>query len=331
VPETDSSQVAGHWRSLYPFDSHYWELPTGGRELERRRIHYVDQGRATERQGLTCLFVHGNPTWSFYWRHLIQGLQGTCRCVAVDHLGCGLSDKPQQADYTLQQHTANLVDLIDGLDLQRVVLVAHDWGGAIGLGAAIARPARFAGIVLLNTGAFPPPYIPRRIQACRVPWLGTWAIRGLNAFALAAVTMATERSGGLDPVVKDGLLAPYHDWETRVAIDAFVKDIPWRSSHPTYPVLEAVELGLSQLSKLPIQLIWGMRDWCFTPACLRRFQTHFPTASTLEIPTAGHYVVEDAPDQVLGAIAHFLRTRMPPHVATSFARSGPTPGAWPTT
>lgn len=268
-------------------------------------LHYVDVAPTTGDSG-TCLFVHGNPTWSFYWRNLIQGLRDQQRCVAVDHVGCGLSDKPEPYPYTLRQHTANLVALIDHLDLRQVTLVAHDWGGAIGLGAVVARPERFARLVLLNTGAFPPPYIPQRIQACRWPWVGTWAIRGLNAFAGAALTMATARPDGLPPLVRAGLIAPYHDWATRVAVDAFVKDIPWRPNHPTYAVLADLERALPGLAHLPTQLIWGMQDWCFTPVCLRRFQTLFPQAQTREIPAAGHYVVEDAPEIVLAEIRRGL-------------------------
>jgi len=340
VSETSSPSIdGGHWRELYPFDSNYLQLPVSADDLNGPlRLHYLDQHPEADPQVRAasgqqshlhptivphsapgkpapgvCLFVHGNPTWSFYWRNLIAGLQDRYRCVAVDHLGCGLSDKPQSYPYTLQQHTANLVALIDHLELQNITLVAHDWGGAIGLGAAVARRSRFAGLVLLNTGAFPPTYIPRRIQLCRVPVLGTLAIRGLNAFATAALTMATERPQGLEPRVQAGLIAPYHDWQTRVAVDAFVKDIPWRSNHPTYRVLESLEKSLTSLRDLPVQLIWGMKDWCFTPECLKRFQTHFPQARTLELPSAGHYVVEDAPDRVLREIRDYLNTRGDAH------------------
>ncbi|MBL8889897.1 MAG: alpha/beta fold hydrolase [Planctomycetaceae bacterium] len=294
------------WRQLYPFDSSYLDLSGS----DRVRLHYLDEW-ATEGPdppSASALFVHGNPTWSFYWRNLILGLRDRLRCVAVDHVGCGLSDKPQTYNYTLQQHTQNLVELIDKLDLRDITLVAHDWGGAIGLGAAVARPDRFTRLVLMNTGAFPPPYIPRRIQACRIPVLGTVAIRGFNAFAGAALTMATERPAGLEADVRAGLIAPYHDWASRVAVDAFVKDIPWRSNHRTYPVLEALEKSLASLANRPVQLIWGMKDWCFTPQCLQKFREHFPRARVRELPKAGHYVVEDAPDEVLHEIREFLNS-----------------------
>src|SRR5262245_17414560 len=108
------------WRDLYPFESRFFDL--GG-----PRLHYVDEG-----VGEPLLFVHGNPTWSFYWRNLICGLRDRCRCIAIDHIGCGLSDKPQDYNYTLQQRIDDLVRLVEALDLSGITLLAHDWGGAIG-------------------------------------------------------------------------------------------------------------------------------------------------------------------------------------------------------
>lgn len=300
----DAGTRAPHWRDLYPFDSHYVKLPAAMTVAAGVTQHYIDENPEAER---SFLFVHGNPTWSFYWRHLVLGLRDSFRCVAVDHVGCGLSDKPQSYSYTLDQHIANLGNLIQTLDLRRVTLVAHDWGGAIGLGALQEHQHRFEGIVLMNTGAFPPPYIPWRIRACRIPWLGTVAIRGFNGFAGAAVKMATSRPGGLAPEVKAGLLAPYHDWETRIATDEFVKDIPVSSSQPTFQRLAAIEANCKDLADLPVQLIWGMQDWCFRPDCLHRFQKMFPQARTREIPLANHYVVEDAPELVLQTIQEFAK------------------------
>lgn len=292
---------ATHWRDLYPFDSHYFAQPSRHGE-DSVRQHFIDQNPEADS---VYLFVHGNPTWSFYWRNLVLGLQDRARCVAVDHVGCGLSEKPQNYPYTLDQHIANLTRLLESLDLRRIILVAHDWGGAIGLGTLLGNRERFRGIVLMNTGAFPPPYIPWRIRACRIPWLGTLAIRGGNAFAGAAVTMASSRPGGLDAAVKQGLLAPYHDWETRIATDQFVKDIPTSPGQATFRRLQDIEQGCRQLSEMPVQLIWGMKDWCFRPECLYRFQEIFPQAQTRELPVANHYVVEDAPQEVLATIRQF--------------------------
>ena len=212
-----NSQIkSGAWQQQYPFGLR--ALNVGG-----HRINYVDEGDAATDP---ILMVHGNPTWSFYWRRLIAQLSPQYRTVAIDHLGCGLSDKPVDHDYCLQNHIDNLCELIDQLDLSNVTLMAHDWGGSIGLGALLARRERFKRIVLFNTAAFPPPYIPLRIRACRWPVVGKMGVQGLNMFARAATTMATEQRGGLPSDVAEGLLAPYDNWNNRVAIYKFVKDIP---------------------------------------------------------------------------------------------------------
>ena len=154
------------WRSDYPFESKFLELEPD------ICMHYVDRGPTANREkvskGSTILCVHGNPTWSFYYRSIIANFSASHRVVAVDHIGCGFSDKPQNYQYTLAQHTANLVRLIDELDLRNITLVVHDWGGAIGLGASIERISRFRNLLVLNTAAFPPPFVPLRIAACRI-------------------------------------------------------------------------------------------------------------------------------------------------------------------
>ena len=258
----------------------------------------------------TILCVHGNPTWSYYYRGVAQRFGDTYRVIAVDHIGCGMSDKPPRSDfdYRLKDHQANLSSLIEHLKLDRVHLLAHDWGGAIGLGALLANRQRFRSIMLLNTAAFPPPYVPWRIAACRIPLLGTAAMRGLNLFARAAISMAMDRNR-LEPEVAAGLLRPYDSWTNRVAIDAFVRDIPMSDRHPTFQTLVDLEESLAELANLPSLLVWGMKDWCFRPACLQRFQRVWPDAQTVEIADAGHYVLEDAPQETLDAIGEFLRGR----------------------
>jgi pimeloyl-ACP methyl ester carboxylesterase len=282
------------WQDLYPFASHF--VTVGG-----FRLHYLDEG-----VGAPLLFVHGNPTWSFYWRNLILGLRDTYRCVAVDHIGCGLSDKPEDYPYTLARRIDDLVEVVERLDLAGATLVAHDWGGAIGLGAVQRLRNRFSRIILFNTGAFPPPSVPWRIAVCRTPLVGTLAVRGFNAFARAALTMAVEKSERMTPDVRAGLLAPYDNWAHRVAIDHFVRDIPFTPRHPTWRVLEHIESGLDSLADLPIQLIWGMRDWCFTPQCLERFREHWPRAEVHELADCGHYVVEDAHERIVPLIKQFF-------------------------
>lgn len=282
------------WKSLYPFTSHW-------HDLGEVRQHYVDEGR-----GKPLVMVHGNPTWSFYYRHVIQAFRGSHRTIAPDHVGCGLSDKPQHYSYTLRQHTDNLVRLLEKLDLQQITLLVHDWGGAIGLGAALAVPERFERLVLFNTGAFPPPFVPWRIAACRTPLLGPLAVRGLNLFARAAIRMAVERP--LERDVVDGLLAPYNSWAHRIAIMRFVQDIPFSPRHPTWQLLQQLESNLPKLAHLPTTMIWGMRDWCFRPECLERLLKSFPAAQVHRLADAGHYVIEDARDQILEILAQALGT-----------------------
>lgn len=291
-----SGNQRSNWQDEFPVPDQYLDLGPA-------RLHYVDRGA-----GQPLLMVHGNPTWSFHFRHLIDHFQPRYRCVAVDHIGCGWSDKPQQYRYCLDQHATNLQRLVEQLDLRQITLIAHDWGGAIGLLAASRLRDRFARCVLLNTAAFPPPYIPWRIRACRIPVLGTIGVRGANLFALAAQMMAVEQRQRLSPTARAGLLAPYHSWADRVAIDRFVQDIPSSERHPTWPVLEQLETDLRR-HPLPALLIWGQRDWCFRLECLRRLEAIFPDHQTVELQDVGHWVLEEAPDRVIGAMETFLSDR----------------------
>ena len=282
---------------LLPYASHDFQVAG-------HTLRYLDEGTGPE----VLLCVHGNPTWSFYYRKVIERFSSDYRVIAVDHVGCGRSDKPSREafPYTLSSHRDNLIALIDALDIQRITLIAHDWGGAIGLSSVLERMPKLQRVVLLNTGAFPPPYLPMRIAACRAPVLGSLAVRGLNAFARAAITMAMSRNR-MTPDVARGLLAPYNSWKNRVAIDAFVRDIPMTPQHVTYKTLADLEQRLPDLAEIPSLLVWGMQDWCFRPECLRRFEAVWPQATAIEIADAGHYVLEDAPQETLDAISRFLK------------------------
>jgi haloalkane dehalogenase len=282
----------------YPFAGHY--LDVGG-----ARLHYLDEG---PRDADPLLFVHGNPTWSYLWRRPIAALSPRWRCVAPDHIGCGRSDKPQDYPYRLEQHVANLERLLLALDLRRVTLVVHDWGGPIGLGALLRHRERLARVLLTNTTGFPNDSwggrAPWRIRVCRTPLLGELAVRGLNAFAGLAARMAVERP--LADEVRRGFLAPYDGWKSRVATHRFVTDIPLDASHPSYAPLREVEAGLAHLRALPVAIVWGERDWCFTPAFRAEWQRRLPHASVHAIAGAGHYLLEDAPEEFLACLSAFL-------------------------
>ena len=288
-----ADQRAG-FEDEYPFESHWFEV-------DGRTLHYIDEGH-----GPVLLMVHGNPTWSFAWRKLVKDLRRDFRVIAIDHLGCGFSEKPQDRDvYTLDGHIRRLMTLVRLLDLRQITLFAHDWGGAIGMGCAGRAAERFQQFVLMNTGAFRSQAIPFRISLCRIPLLGKLADRGLNLFARAALTMAVEKP--LSAAARTGLIAPYDSWAHRIAVHEFVQDIPLGPAHRSYATLTEVEESLEQFRDHPVQFIWGMKDWCFTPAdFLREFQRRFPAAQTLEVKDAGHYVFEHAPDAVIQQSRLFL-------------------------
>jgi len=284
----------------YPFESHEFRL-------DGHRYHYLDEG-----SGPTLLFVHGNPTWSFAFRNLIKALAPHYRMLAVDHIGCGFSDKPQSYPYRLAQHVENLERFVTGLDLRDITLFAHDWGGAIGMGVAGRMPERFSRFVLFNTAAFRSRRMPLRIGICRIPGLGAVGVRGLNLFSRAALRMAVARPDRLTAAVRRGYLAPYGSWHDRIAVLRFVQDIPLSPLHPSYATLVSIEESLSKLVDRPMLLIWGERDWCFTTEFLSEFQRRFPQAETLRLPDAGHYVFEDAPEPIIARVKEFLARPVPP-------------------
>ena len=280
------------WRELFPFESRTLELKAG-------RIHYVDEG---PRAASPILCLHGNPTWSFYYRRLIAELRPFHRVVAFDHLGMGLSDRPESFSYTLEGHIKNAVAFVEALDLRKITLVVHDWGGAIGMGVAQARPDRIARITVMNTAAFLIPKLPKRIAICRAGAAGEFITRGLNGFARAATRMTTTRP--LAREVRAGYLAPYGSWRRRIGIWNFVRDIPMESNHCSRAALATIEQGLSSVRK-PMQILWGEQDWCFTAVFREEWQRRFPHAYVHKFDDAGHYLIEDEPEGVIARVRDF--------------------------
>lgn len=283
---------------LYPFTPKRFTTP-GGAEMS-----YLDEGRSAT-DGEAVLMLHGNPTWSFYYRDLVKQLAPRFRCVAPDHVGMGLSEKPETYRYTLKQRVDDVEALVARLGLKRVHLVVHDWGGAIGFGFAARRPELIGRIVILNTGAFPSKRIPARIALCKTRVPGTALVRGLNGFAGPAVWMAMGRRS-LTADERRGYLLPYDSWANRVAVDAFVKDIPMDASHPTWPALAETAAGIEKFRRNPVLIVWGGRDFCFDDSFYAEWRQRLPESDALYLADAGHYVLDDAREEALPRIAKFF-------------------------
>lgn len=281
------------------------EYPWQGRYLrvgDNIRMHYLDVGR-----GETLLMLHGNPTWSFYYRNLVKALSDEYRCVVPDHIGCGLSDRPSDDDYgyRLVDRMDNVGQLIEAMDLQDITLIVHDWGGAIGMGTALRYPERVKRLILFNTAAFQGP-VPQSIQMCMWPMWGDFVVRGLNGFVRAGFVRGFADRSNVTKGLKKGYLAPYDSWGNRIAVHRFVQDIPMDESHPTWNTIQAIDNGLESLAKLPQLLMWGDDDFCFTTEFRKRFEAKWPDAEVHAWPDAGHFVLEEKLDEIVPLIKDFL-------------------------
>lgn len=285
--------IPAELRPLYPFRQHHFEL--GG-----PRMHYVDEG-----QGPVVLLLHGNPTWSFYYRNLILGLRDRYRVIVPDHVGCGLSDKPQRYPYTLATHVDNLERLVEHLGVTDVTLGVHDWGGAIGFAWAARHPRLVSRFVVFNTAAFFGP-VALRLRLSGWPIIGELAIRGLNGFARAALRMATAQPARFTPEVRRGYLFPYGNYHDRVAILRFVRDIPTSRRVPSHGIIEGLEGSLKQFAGRPMVIFWGTKDFCFHEGFMEGWTKRFPRAEVHRFEDAGHYVVEDAHERIVPPLLKFL-------------------------
>jgi cis-3-alkyl-4-acyloxetan-2-one decarboxylase len=291
------SAVPGWLARLYPFSPASFRTPRGA------AMSYLDEG---PRGDEAVLMLHGNPTWSFYYRDLVRALSPGLRCIAPDHVGMGLSEKPGGYDYSLASRISDIEALVESLGLRRIHLVLHDWGGPIGLGLAVRNPGRVGRIVIQNTAAFPSARIPRRIALCRAPVIGEFIVRGLNGFAEPATWMAMA-SRRLAWDERRGYLYPYDSWANRIGVHRFVRDIPLEPSHPSRAALEEVAAGLPRLSGHAKMILWGGRDFCFDDSFLSRWREIYPDARVDRLERAGHYVLEDAGADARSRIADFLK------------------------
>ncbi len=278
-------------KNLYPFKSNF--LNIGGLEY-----HYVSEG-----SGDPILMVHGNPTWSFYYRDLIKNFCHTNQVVVPDHIGCGLSSKPENYEYTLENHINNLETLVKFLDLRNITLIVHDWGGAIGFGLATRMPERFKKAVILNTAAFHLDRIPKRISLCKLPVIGPFIVRKFNAFAYPATFMTTVKKLSKD--VKAGYLHPYDNYSNRKAVAEFVRDIPLTDEHRSFKTLKDIEDKLDTL-KFDKLILWGGRDFCFNDDFFAKWKNIYPESKHVYFKDAGHYVIEDKLQECVSEIRNFL-------------------------
>jgi haloalkane dehalogenase len=300
-PNKHSSSASKGYRHLYPFKSHF--LNIGG-----LRYHYIDEGH-----GEPVLMVHGNPTWSFFYRNLVKGLSKKFRCIVPDHMGCGLSDKPDETayDFRLKSRIHDLESLIEHLHLQRFNLIVHDWGGPIGLSYAVNHPGRINRLVIMNTAGFFPPDgkpLPARLRIVRnLATMSRPLVLGLNLFARAALYMAPKK--GLSKDVKSGLIAPYNNWNNRLATFKFVLDIPLHPGDPSYSIIESIDRNLSTLKNIPMLILWGEKDFVFDIDYFNQWRNRFSNAEYHCFKDAGHYLLEDVGEDIFQMVYDFLKRK----------------------
>lgn len=282
-----------NFEKLYPFKSHFLNL-------DGLNYHYVHEGSNNDE---TVIMLHGNPTWSFYYRNLAFALKDKYQVIVPDHIGCGFSDKPEDFEYTLENHINNVLKLIEFLQVKKFHLIVHDWGGAIGFGVASRLKERVGSITILNTAAYRSDFIPTTINLCKNKFFGEFLVRALNGFAWPATFMASEKK--LPKFVKKAYLAPYNNYKNRKAISEFVKDIPMNPKHRSYNTLSDIENELPNIN-CPKLILWGGKDFCFNDRFFNKWREIYPEAPFKYYQDAGHYILEDKRDEVIKEIANFL-------------------------
>jgi pimeloyl-ACP methyl ester carboxylesterase len=293
---------AGVAPALYPFKGAYLDR-------DGLRYHYLDEG-----SGAPVVMLHGNPTWSFFYRNLVLALRERQRVIVPDHIGCGLSDKPPDSAYryTLASRVDDLERLLEHLQLrENITLVLHDWGGMIGMAYASRHPERIARLVVLNTAAFRLPAtkrLPWSLWLCGKSPLAPLLVRGLKAFSHGAVRYCAQRP--LPPEVREAYLAPYRSWRERIAVLRFVQDIPLVPTDAAYELVRSVEAGLDRFRRVPMLICWGERDFVFDAHFLAEWRRRFPDAEVHTFPDAGHFVLEDARDEIATLVQDFLARRL---------------------
>ena len=295
----------------YPFEPRVFHARPG------IALSYLDEGPGA---GEVVVMLHGNPSWSYYWRHLVLGLRDPAsgkayRCIVPDHVGMGLSDKPDDApsampryDYTLQSRIDDLATLLDKLGITGpVTLAVHDWGGMIGFGWALSHMPQVKRLVVLNTAAFPLPSakaMPWRLSLGRDSRIGGWLIRRFNLFARGAARFGTTRRLPRD--VRDAYSGVYDGWDNAISTLRFMQDIPLHEGDRAWPLVADAGRRLHEFADRPAFLGWGLRDFVFDRHFLEGFRKALPDAEVHAFDDAGHYVLEDKHEVLVPAIRDFL-------------------------
>ena len=286
-------------------------VPANGKMLNvgGHRLHYLDEGPA-EPHG-TLLMLHGNPTWSYMYRHLVRRFAGQYRCIVPDHIGMGDSDKPSDRfyPYTLKRRISDIESLLDAVaPYGPLTLVMHDWGGMIGMGVATRHPKRIERLILMNTAAFRIPRtktMPWQLTLSRTPLLGALLVRGFNAFCRGAAHHCVTQKPLSFEVVRC-LLRPYDSWAHRIAVHRFIQDIPLRPSHTSYATVEEIEQQLHLLEAIPTLILWGRKDFVFDDHFLAEWTRFLPNAEVHRFDNAGHYILEDESEAIIDLLRRFL-------------------------
>ena len=279
----------------YPFQSRHLELEMG-------RLHYVDEG-----EGNPIVMVHGTPTWSFEYRHLIKGLSNRYRCVAMDHVGFGLSDKPSDWSYRPEAHARNLEALIESLGLEDITLVVHDFGGPIGLSYAIRHPEKVKQLVIMNSWMW-----SLKDQA-KFKWssrflggpIGRLLYRQINFSPKVLMKMLVGDKSKLPKHIHDHYLKALPTPRERKGTWVFAKELV--ASSDWYSSLWS-ERG--SIDDVPTLVIWGMKDSTFTQRELERWESFLTNAQTIQLDDIGHFVAEEMGNRLTSLVADFLEVQI---------------------
>ena len=275
----------------YPFDHLYSETSFG-------KIHYIDEG-----QGPLLVFIHGNPTWSFVYRDIIKSLRSDYRCIALDLLGFGLSDKPLDCDYTPQTHAKVFESFVNTLGLKDITLVLQDWGGPIGMSYAVNFPDNINKLVIMNTwcwsvkGDFHYEAFSRMMGGS----LGQWLIRRFNIFVRLVMPKATQDKCSLTQSILNHYLHPLPTPDTRLACAQFPRSIIEESVW-----LDQIWNKMNSLKNIHTLICWGMKDIAFREKELDRWDRFFTTTDVHRFDDSGHYVQQEKSSEIIPLIREFM-------------------------